>query len=91
MGTGIYPYFKKECLRYEGKKPMGPKKEDKNAKMFAKESSAPILSVPEYQSGQGLPAPSKILCVSITNLVPTTTLRCGGNKTGNKKGQQAYI
>lgn len=38
-----------------------------------------------------LPAPSKILCVSITNLVPTTTLRCGGNKTGNKKGQQAYI
>ena len=37
----------------KAKKPMGPKKEDKNAKMFAKESSVPILSVPEYQSGQG--------------------------------------
>ena len=27
----------------KAKKPMGPKKEDKNAKMFAKESSAPIF------------------------------------------------
>ena len=54
MGTGIYPYFKKECLRYEGKKPMGPKKEDKNAKMFAKESSAFFCLCPNIKAGKDL-------------------------------------